>query len=52
MRADNVVVLSDMMVTRGFNGDESYEFSTVIKQYLKEVNSLCKFFFMDISGYG
>lgn len=51
MKADNVVVLSDMMVTQGFS-ESGMNMKTVISDYLKNVNSEAKFFFMDISGYG
>lgn len=33
VRADNVVILSDMMVTQGFS-ESGYDFNTVIKQYI------------------
>lgn len=50
-RADNVVILSDMMVTRGFS-DSKMGMADVFKEYLTNVNKEAKFFFMDISGYG
>ncbi|CAD8112302.1 unnamed protein product [Paramecium primaurelia] len=51
IKADNIVILSDMMVTRGFQ-ENGITMDQVIKDYLKKVNSEAKFFFMDISGYG
>ena len=55
IKADNVIVLSDMMITQGFSegyGSKGKTFADVIKQYIKEVNPDVKFFFVDISGYG
>ncbi|CAK58727.1 unnamed protein product (macronuclear) [Paramecium tetraurelia] len=51
VRADNVVILSDMMVTQGFSETE-LSMEKVFKDYLQKVNPEAKFFFMDISGYG
>ncbi|CAD8125267.1 unnamed protein product [Paramecium sonneborni] len=51
IRADNIVILSDMMVTRGFS-ENGLDMKNVFQDYLKGVNSEAKFFFMDISGYG
>lgn len=36
---DNVIILSDMMITQGFmEGESKYKISTVIKQYVAEVS--------------
>lgn len=45
------MILSDMMVTRGFS-ENGLDMKNVFQDYLKGVNSEAKFFFMDISGYG
>ncbi|CAD8088253.1 unnamed protein product [Paramecium primaurelia] len=51
IRADNIVVLSDLMVTRGFSKG-GQRIQEVFQKYLKTVNSDAKLFFMDISAYG
>jgi hypothetical protein len=50
--ADNIIILSDMMIHNGFCGDGGLEFDKVIKQYLAVVNPNARFFFMNIEGYG
>ncbi|KAM3135239.1 Telomerase protein component 1 [Paramecium bursaria] len=51
VQADNIVIISDMMITQGFS-ENGVKFDSIIRKYIDNVNKDAKFFFMDISGYG